>query len=44
VGGGALPNTGANVLGLAAVGGLVLAGGGAGLVATRRRTTGAHSA
>ncbi|WP_100501652.1 PKD domain-containing protein [Geodermatophilus chilensis] len=32
-----LPNTGADVLGLAAVGGLVLLGGGAGLVATHRR-------
>ena len=32
-----LPNTGADVLGLAAAGGLVLLGGGAGLLATRRR-------
>ncbi|MGY1639353.1 PKD domain-containing protein [Geodermatophilus sp. SYSU D00742] len=32
-----LPNTGADVLGLAAIGGLVLAGGGAGLVVSRRR-------
>jgi LPXTG-motif cell wall-anchored protein len=32
-----LPNTGADVLGMAAIGGLVLAGGGAGLVVSRRR-------
>jgi LPXTG-motif cell wall-anchored protein len=38
-----LPNTGADVLGLAAVGGLVLAGGGAGLVASRRRKAGSAS-
>jgi LPXTG-motif cell wall-anchored protein len=38
-----LPNTGADVLGLAAVGGLVLAGGGAGLVVSRRRRAGSAS-
>ena len=38
-----LPNTGADVLGLAAVGGLVLAGGGAGLVLSRRRRAGSAS-
>lgn len=38
-----LPNTGADVLGLAAVGGLVLAGGAAGLVASRRRRAGSAS-
>jgi LPXTG-motif cell wall-anchored protein len=38
-----LPNTGANVLGMAAIGGLVLAGGGAGLVASRRRKAGSAS-
>ncbi|MGR6966817.1 PKD domain-containing protein [Geodermatophilus sp. URMC 61] len=38
-----LPNTGADVLGLAAVGGLVLAGGGAGLVVSRRRKAGSAS-
>ncbi|RFU20205.1 PKD domain-containing protein [Geodermatophilus marinus] len=38
-----LPNTGADVLGLAAIGGLVLAGGGAGLVASRRRRAGSAS-
>lgn len=45
-GGTPLPGTGANVIGLAAVGGLVLAGSSAGLVATRRRRagSGAHAA
>jgi LPXTG-motif cell wall-anchored protein len=38
-----LPDTGADVLGLAAIGGLVLAGGGAGLVASRRRRAGSAS-
>jgi LPXTG-motif cell wall-anchored protein len=38
-----LPDTGADVLGLAAIGGLVLAGGGAGLVASRRRKAGSAS-
>jgi LPXTG-motif cell wall-anchored protein len=38
-----LPDTGADVLGLAAVGGLVLAGGGAGLVVSRRRRAGSAS-
>ncbi|MGY1824713.1 PKD domain-containing protein [Geodermatophilus sp. SYSU D00079] len=38
-----LPNTGANVLGMAAIGGLVLAGGGAGLVVSRRRKAGSAS-
>ena len=38
-----LPNTGADVLGVAAVGGLVLAGGAAGLVASRRRKAGSAS-
>jgi LPXTG-motif cell wall-anchored protein len=38
-----LPNTGADVLGLAAIGGLALAGGGAGLVVTRRRRAGSAS-
>jgi LPXTG-motif cell wall-anchored protein len=41
VNGNPLPGTGANVLGLAAIGGLVLVGGGAGLVATRRKRAGA---
>ncbi|TFV86678.1 PKD domain-containing protein [Blastococcus sp. CT_GayMR20] len=39
-----LPNTGASVLGLAALGGVALLGGGAGLAATRRRRSTAHSA
>jgi LPXTG-motif cell wall-anchored protein len=38
-----LPNTGANVMGMAAIGGLVLAGGGAGLVVSRRRKAGSAS-
>ncbi len=38
-----LPDTGADVLGLVAIGGLVLAGGGAGLVASRRRKAGSAS-
>jgi LPXTG-motif cell wall-anchored protein len=38
-----LPDTGADVLGLAAIGGLVLAGGGAGLVVSRRRKAGSAS-
>jgi LPXTG-motif cell wall-anchored protein len=38
-----LPDTGADVLGLAAIGGLILAGGGAGLVASRRRKAGSAS-
>ncbi len=38
-----LPNTGADVLGLAAIGGLVLAGGGAGLLVSRRRKAGSAS-
>jgi hypothetical protein len=44
--GGPLPGTGANVLGLAAVGGLALLGGGLGLVVNRRRriVSGAHAA
>jgi LPXTG-motif cell wall-anchored protein len=38
-----LPNTGADVLGLAALGGLILAGGSAGLVVSRRRRAGSAS-
>jgi LPXTG-motif cell wall-anchored protein len=38
--GGALPNTGADVLGLATLGAIVLTGGAAGAVATRRRRSG----
>ena len=41
--GGALPNTGADVTGLAATGALVLAAGAAGAVATRRRRSGAEA-
>ena len=43
IGSGFLPNTGADVMGLAAVGALVLAGGTAGAVATRRRRSGAKA-
>ena len=38
--GGALPDTGANVTGMAALGGLVVVGSGVGLLATRRRKAG----
>lgn len=43
MGGAPLPNTGANVMGLAALGAVVIGGSGAGLLATRRRAA-KHSA
>jgi LPXTG-motif cell wall-anchored protein len=41
--GGALPNTGADVMGLAAIGAVVLTGGAVGAVATRRRRSAAQA-